>query len=265
MTTIGPKDFRLTIKYELKNFTQTLSHGMHEMGHGLYEQGRLKNKIGSALTRYDSFGIHESQARFFENIVGRSKPFLNNVAEILLKSRSQKYSKYNKESLVSALFHELNRVNNNIIRIHADEVSYNQHVIIRYILEQKIVAGELRAKDLPEAWNSLYQEYLRISPRNEREGVLQDVHWFTGLVGYFPTYLVGNVYDGIILEEIQKDIPDFWQLISEGNFQSINNWLFEKIYKFGRRFSSVELIENINGKKISSEAFLRYLNNKYLS
>lgn len=261
MTSLGPEDKRITVKYYLKNFTEALSNAMHEMGHALYEQGLPNDNPGSPLGSAVSMGIHESQSRFFENIIGRSLPFANYLTGIL----PAYYPKGKSIPTADQLYQSVNKVEPTLIRIYADEVTYNLHIIIRFILEQWIMKGELNAADLPEAWNNLYKEYLGITPDNDANGVLQDVHWYFGGIGYFPTYVLGNIYDGIILDSIKKDIPSFDDLILNGEFVQINDWLTQNIHQFGRKFSPVQLIEKIAKKEISSEPFIGYIKRKYLS
>lgn len=249
-TTIGVGDYRITTRYDPDNLFSSLFSTLHEAGHCLYEAGLNRDQRGLPRGEAVSLGVHESQSRFYENIIGRSKEFCSFL------SRNTGINHLD-------IYNEVNYVNPSLIRVESDEVTYSIHVVIRFLLELALLKGELKVKDLPSAWNELYEKHLGLKPNTDRDGVLQDVHWYSGAFGYFPTYVLGNIYGGMLLEKIKSDIADFDSLVSEGQFTKINNWFKENIYLYGSEFKPKDLIEKVTCEKISAKPFIQYLSSKH--
>ncbi len=201
-------------------------------------------------------GVHESQSRFYENILGRSRAFCEFIFPKLCGFFPQ-LSKYTAEDLYRAV----NAAQPSLIRTEADEVTYPLHVMIRYELEKKVFAGELEVKDLQQAWNSLYKEYLGVDVPDDKRGVLQDSHWSGGMIGYFPSYALGSAYGAQILKKMKKDI-NVDAFIRAGNFRPVNEWNREHIWKFGATYEPGELLESVFGEKFDPEHYIEYLENK---
>ncbi len=258
-TTLGFDDVRITTRYDENYYPSGLYSIIHETGHALYEQGISPDYKDSCLAEGASLGIHESQSRMWENFIGRSLPFWKYFAPHLKKIFYENLKDVNEEMMFKAV----NRVEPSLIRVEADEVTYNLHVILRFRIEKELAEGNIKIKDLPEVWNKLSMELLGIMPDSDRDGVLQDVHWSMGAVGYFPTYLLGNLYCAQFFNkmEAQKGVAD--SLIEKGDFSSILSWLRENIHKHGSFYTPEELIYKVTGKKLDSEYFIKYLNSKY--
>lgn len=258
MTSIGPKDFRITTRYDEKNYISALYGTIHETGHALYELGLPSQRAGTPLGEAVSLSIHESQSRFWENLVGRGREFciyLNGVVKEFFPQEN--ISPYE-------LWQRANRVGPSLIRTEADEVTYAQHVVIRMLLEEALITGELSVADAPGAWNDLYEKYLGIRPTDFKNGVMQDVHWYSGSIGYFPTYALGNLYGAMMMEKAQTAIPDLAGKIERGELSELLGWLRENVHRHGMRYRGPELIKNITGRDLSAEAFVRYLKEKFL-
>lgn len=261
MTNLGLHDLRLTTRYYPENFLSSLFSTLHEMGHGLYEAGVLTENVGTPMGMPVSLGIHESQSRLWENIVGRSRPF----ADYLMRTLGEVVPAVARVLSAETLWRYLNRVSPSFIRVESDEVTYSLHIVIRMILEERLVRGDLSIPDLPMAWNDLYREYLGINPPNDREGVLQDVHWYSGSIGYFPTYALGNLFSAMMFETARATLPQLETEISSGNFAPLRAWLATHVHEHGMRFSSQHLIQEITGRKLSEEPFAAYLEAKFPS
>jgi carboxypeptidase Taq len=257
-TWISANDVRITTHYYKEDFTKALSSSIHEGGHALYEQGRDKKILLTGLDEGISFGIHESQSRTWENFVGRSKYFW----KYFLPKLKKLYPKF-KSIQEKDLLLEINEVKPSLIRIYADEVTYNLHIIIRFEIEKDLIKGKIKVNDLPEVWNSKMKEYLGIKPKKDSEGVLQDVHWSCGKFGYFPTYSLGNLYAGQFFYKMKKDIPDLNKRIEKGDFACLLNWMREEIHKFGHIYTASEICKKITGKDLDAKYFVNYLNEKY--
>jgi carboxypeptidase Taq len=252
-------DVRITTRYLEDNVRSAIFGTIHEAGHGIYEQKINKDFEGTVLRSGTSFGIHESQSRFLENMIGRSKEFWNYFYPTL-----QSYFKEQlEETTVNDFYQAINTVKPTFIRVEADELTYNLHIMIRYEIEKGLIAGEIEVKDLPTIWNNKMEEYLGITPSTDSEGVLQDVHWSFGGLGYFPSYTLGNLYAAQILNTIERDMPEFYQNIESGKFELINNWLTTKIHQFGSLISANELIVKVTGEELNSKYLADYLNTKY--
>lgn len=252
-------DVRITTRYIEQNVRSAIFGTIHEAGHGIYEQKINKEFEGTVLRNGTSFGIHESQSRFLENMVGRSREFWNYFYPTLQSYFTEQLG----EIAVDDFYKAINTVKPTFIRVEADELTYNLHIMIRYEIEKGLIAGELKAKDLPTIWNNKMEEYLGITPKTDSEGVLQDVHWSFGGLGYFPSYTLGNLYAAQILNTIQLEMPEFYQNIESGKFDLINDWLTSKIHQFGSLFSPNELIVRVTGEELNAKYLADYLNAKY--
>ena len=231
---------------------------IHEGGHAIFEQNVNPAYDGTIAGSCCYCGIHESQSRFYENVLGRNKnfwvPIYEKLGELLPKF---------KEISLDEFYHEINHVRNSLIRTEADELTYCFHIIIRYELEKAIFRDGVSVEELPKLWNEKMQEYLQITPANDAEGILQDMHWSDGSFGYFPSYLLGNIYDGMYLEEITKEIGDVDTILREGRIGEITKWLNEKIHQYGSTRLPKEVIEKVCGKEVSAQPIIDYFKKKY--
>jgi carboxypeptidase Taq len=257
--TVNIGDVRLTTRYLDRNVRSALFGTIHEAGHGIYEQHINPEFEDSVLQSGASFGIHESQSRFLENMVGRSKEFWNYFFPKL-----QEYFPNQLENIsIEEFYRAVNTVQPSFIRVEADELTYNLHIMLRYEIEKELIGGEIEAKDLPAIWNQKMQDYLGITPSNDTVGVLQDVHWSFGGIGYFPSYSLGNLYAAQILRTIQKDLPDFDYYIENGRFDLIQEWLKENIHQYGKLYTPNELIVKVTGEDLNADYLVEYLEKKY--
>ncbi len=255
----GIDDVRITTRI-LKDYIGSSMFGtFHESGHGMYEQGVDHKLSRTPLASGASLAVHESQSRMWENLVGRSLPFWKHFYPRLQAVFPTQLGNVD----LMKFYKGINRVQPSMIRVEADEATYNMHIMLRLEIEIALLENTLQVKDLPEAWNSRMQDYLGVTPRNDSEGVLQDVHWSSGLIGYFSTYALGNLISVQLWERIQADIPDLTVQIERGEFSALLAWLREKVHRFGAKFEPQELVERVTGSKIDPEPYLRYLCNKY--
>lgn len=255
--TVNKDDVRLTTRYlEELPFSSVFST-IHEGGHGMYEQGVAEELKDTILSDGASMGIHESQSRFYENVIGRSKEFWCGV---LGKSKF-KYDKLSELSL-EEIYKGINEVSPSLIRVEADELTYSLHIMVRYEIEKGILSGEYLIKDLPKIWNDKMYEYLGITPKTDSEGVLQDVHWSCGLIGYFPSYALGNVYSLQILNAMKKDI-NIEGALERGELKIIREWLKEKIHRYGKLKTPKEIMLSVTGEELNPVYYIEYLKNKY--
>lgn len=254
-TTLGPRDCRILTRYQSSDLMSGLFSTLHEAGHGMYEQGLPPDVFGLPLGSYASLGIHESQSRLWENAVGRSEPFWRWCLPIAKKHFPLALQSERPEDLYA----QVNQVAPSLIRVEADEATYNLHIAIRFDLERSLIHGQLAPRDLPDAWSEAYQRYLGISPAHHGEGVLQDVHWSAGLFGYFPTYTLGNLYAAQLIDTASKEIGKLETLFQQGEFLPLLQWLRQHIHRHGKRYLPGELVHRITGQPISAEPFLAYL------
>jgi carboxypeptidase Taq len=252
---IGMGDVRLTTRYDDDNLAMALFSAMHEAGHGLYEAGVDPKLRRTPLSKPRSLGLHESQSRLWENWVARSRPYL----ERLLPSLRERFPGEFDEVDAAGLERAANRVERSLIRIEADEVTYNLHILIRFELELEIFGGNLQLADLPEAWNARYRDYLGLEVPDDAHGVLQDVHWAGGAFGYFPTYSLGNIIAGQLWEAAGRDLGDLPARIGEGDLASLGEWLRERVHRYGRRLSPAEILERAGCGELSVEPLLEHL------
>lgn len=250
----GPGDCRLTTRYNPRFFNECFFGVLHEAGHGMYEQGLPADKFGTPCGAYCSLGIHESQSRFWENLIGRSRAFWQHAFPRL----QQAFPGTLADADADRWHFAVNAVKPSFIRVEADEATYNLHIAIRFELELALIGGELAVADLPAAWNEKYQATLGIRPATDAEGCLQDIHWSFGGFGYFPTYTLGNLHAAHYFAHM----PDPTDAIRRGEFRDVLGWLRTKIHGHGRRYRSGELTRRATGKPLTSEAFSKSLKGK---
>lgn len=251
-------DVRLTTRYK-DDLSVGLFGTIHEAGHGLYEQGLPFEERRGVLGQATSLGIHESQSRMWENNVGRARPFWVHFYPRLQELFPKQLSSVSLDTFYRAI----NRVEPSFIRIEADEMTYNLHIVIRFELEREFMSGRLEAKDLADAWNAKYEEYLGITPPSADVGVLQDIHWASGLIGYFPTYTLGNLYAAQFYNAALRDMPEMERRFEAGDFLGLRDWLIQNVHRHGRRLSAKELVERASGKPFASDDFTAYLHAKF--
>ena len=256
-TTFGLGDIRLTSRYS-ENDLLSLFTAMHECGHGIYEWGVSPTLERTPLCAGVSATLHESQSRLWENVVGRSLPFWRWFYPRLQETFPETFGDVPLESFHGAV----NRVRRSFIRVDADETSYGLHVILRFELEQELLSGRLAVKDLPEAWNARFKEFMGMPVPNDSLGVLQDAHWSGGGFGYFPTYLLGTVLSVQVWEKARAAIPDIEEQIERGEFGELHAWLRENIYSLGRKLTPAETVERVVGGPIDPQPYLEYLRDK---
>lgn len=254
---LGPNDCRITTRYNERFFNEAFFGVLHEAGHGIYDQGLRTDQYGLPLGEAVSHGIHESQSRLWENFVARSRAFW----EYFFPRAQQTFSSLADVSLDSFYF-AVNDVRSSLIRVEADEATYNLHILIRFELEQSLLSGDLPTDDLPGVWNEKYREYLGIEPPTDAVGALQDVHWGAGLFGYFPSYSLGNLYAAQIFAQADAELGGLDSQFARGEFQPLRQWLREKIHQQGHRESAAELILRISGRPLSYEPLVEHLRRK---
>jgi carboxypeptidase Taq len=255
----GQNDVRITTNYDEGNFFSSFYSVIHECGHAVYEQNIDKNLEGTILDTGTSMGIHESQSRFYENMVGRSLEFWEGIYSEFIRVTEGHCN----DISAAQFYNAVNFVKPSLIRTDADELTYSLHIMVRYEIEKMIFNDlKLRAEDLPGLWNEKMQEYLGIIPQSDAEGIMQDVHWSLGLFGYFPSYAIGNIYAAQIWNVMEKDI-NLNNAIRTLDFKSINSWLAEKIHKHGALLEPREILTQITDEEFSSRYFIDYLKLKY--
>jgi carboxypeptidase Taq len=255
--TPGHGDIRLTTNFRPDDLT-SLFATMHEFGHGIYERGVDPSLARTPLGSGVSLGLHESQSRTWENLVGRSRPFWRFFYPRLQEAFPEQLRSVDDERFYRAI----NKVHPSLIRIDADEVTYNMHIILRFELEQELIDSRLAVKDLPQAWNERMAEYLGIEVPDDSRGVLQDMHWAGGSFGYFPTYSLGNVISVQIWERVREELGDLDASFERGEFDALREWLQQHLYVLGRKFTPQETIERVSGSRIDPTPYLRYLREK---
>jgi carboxypeptidase Taq len=255
---IATTDIRLTTRYFDDNL-DGLFGTMHECGHGLYEHGVARELERTPLASGASLGLHESQSRMWENMVGRSLPFWRHYYPELQRTFPDALGSVPLEDW----YRSVNWVEPSLIRVEADEATYNLHIILRFELEQELLADTIDLEELPEIWNQRMKDYLGVEPPNHALGVLQDMHWAVGAIGYFATYALGNVISGQLWEKATAEIPDLHDQFEQGEFSALAGWLQENLWRHGRKFTPRELVERITGGGLDSEPYLRYLRGKY--
>jgi len=252
-------DTRFTVKIRENNLPFSIFAGMHEAGHALYQQGLNEKWDRTPMGEPVSMGIHESQSRLWENIVGRSREFW----EYFYPSLRETFPKQLKNVDIDEFHSAINRSEPSLIRVEADELTYNMHIILRFEMERALLNHEIEAKEAEEVWNEKMQEYMGISPDNASKGILQDIHWAQGYFGYFPTYSLGNLYSSQLYNAASKDIDDLKGSIGIGDLGVLRTWLKDNIHSKGKMFSAGELCENVTGEKLKASYFVNYLQEKY--
>ncbi len=258
-TNFSIDDVRITTRFLPDYFPSAFFSTTHEAGHALYELGIDHALERTPLDGGASHAVHESQSRMWENLVGRSLPFWEHFYPRLQQVFPSQFSGVSLE----AFYKGINKVEPSLIRTESDEATYNLHIMLRLELEIALMEGSLAVKDLPEAWNTRMQEYLGITPPNDAEGVLQDVHWSGGSIGYFSTYALGNLVSLQLWQKINQDIPDLADQIRKGEFSGLLGWLRQNVHRHGKKFEPQELIERVTGSKLSPEPYLQYLQAKF--
>jgi carboxypeptidase Taq len=232
---------------------------MHECGHALYELGYSPKLARTLLSDGASYAFHESQSRMWENLVGRSLAFWKYFYP---KFQARFPSQVGNVNLAT-FYKGINKVEPTLIRVEADEATYNLHIMLRLEIEIEFIEGSLKAKDLPEAWNARIKEYLGLTPPTDAKGVLQDVHWSSGYIGYFPTYALGNLLSVQLWEKLSGEIPDLEKQIEKGEFGALLSWLRSNVHVHGMKFEPQELSRKITGSPIDPEPYIRYLEKKF--
>jgi len=258
-TTLGSDDVRITTRYFPDKLFSGLFSVIHETGHALYEMGFPAELRGTCLADGASMAIHESQSRFWENVIGRSRPFLEGVFPLLRDFFPDQFAGVG----IGQLYRAVNEVGQSPIRVDADEVSYSLHVILRFELEQRLIAGELDPEDLPAVWRMKSDELGLGKALHNSDGVLQDIHWSMGAFGYFPSYVLGNLYSLQFTQKLRQDIPELEDFIAMGKFAPVHDWLRETIYCWGSRLEPAELLQKVTGQQLCAEPFIEYLEGKY--
>jgi len=252
-------DVRITTHYYEDDFASSLFSVLHEAGHAIYEQNLEKEWMYQPVGSGCSSGFHESQSRFVENIIGRSREFWVYSLPKLREVTGNILSDVNLDKFV----HAINQVKPSKIRVEADEVTYCLHIIVRFNIERDLFADKIMVKELPEIWNQSYKDYLGVNIENDSEGVMQDTHWASGGYGYFPSYALGNIYSGQILATMEKDLPNWKKQIEKGNFNPVKDWLVKNVHSYGNLYDPPGLIRKIAEKELSVKPYLNYLDEKY--
>ncbi|MEQ9409752.1 MAG: carboxypeptidase M32 [Fuerstiella sp.] len=255
----GPGDCRLTTRYDEHFFSSSFFGTLHESGHGIYEQGLPEAAFGTPLGSSVSLGIHESQSRMWENLVGRSRSFW----EFFYPRAQQLFPESLGDTELNDFHFAVNAVSPSFIRVEADEVTYNLHIMLRFDLERELISGRLQPDDVPTAWNERFTADFGITPSSDAEGCLQDVHWSAGLFGYFPTYALGNMYAAQFFSAAEQQIPDLQDQFRQGDFQSLLQWLRQHIHQHGQRFSAKQLVAVVTGEPLTNKPLMAMLNRRF--
>lgn len=258
-TTFAIDDVRITCRYDPGFLPPALYGIMHEVGHALYEQGVAPELARTGLDDGASLGIHESQSRLWENLVGRSRPFW----QFALPHLQRAFPEASAGADVESVYRAVNRVGPSLIRVEADEVTYTLHILVRFEVETRLIEGSLEVAGLPDAWNELYERYLGIRPPDDLQGVLQDVHWTDGTFGYFPTYSIGSIVAVQLWESARRALPDLDQRMAAGDFSTLLGWLRANVHRHGSKFTPRELVERATGRPMDTAPYLAYLKTKF--
>src|SRR5947208_5837627 len=256
---MGVNDVRITTRYEGTDFKRSISSTIHEAGHALYNLQCDQSLSFTPVEGGSSLALHESQSRFWENIVGRSRPFVQLIAPLIRKQVG-----FANQATDEELYLYFNNVKPDYIRVDADEVTYNLHIALRYEIEKKIIGDELDISEIPEFWNDRMELLLGVRPTEDSQGVLQDTHWSSGLFGYFPTYTLGNLVSAIILSKMREELKDFDEDISKGDFKPIREWLRLKIHQQGSVYAPKVLLRQSFNEEYNADYFVNYIQTKYI-
>ena len=257
-TGLGAGDVRITTRWDETFFASGLYGAMHECGHGLYEAGIAQQLQRTPLGTGESLGIHESQSRMWENMVGRGRPFCGVLAPRIAALFGGSVAGLDPDTLYRAV----NMVHPSFIRVEADEATYGLHIVLRFELEQELIEGRLGVDELPEVWNARFKEYFGLDVPDVALGVLQDVHWSAGLIGYFPTYALGNLIAGQLWQRAHADIPELDERFAAGELSPLREWLREHVHRHGAKFPTTELLQRVVGGPIAVQPFVGYLKEK---
>ncbi len=258
-TSFHPSDVRLTTRVDTHDLLSSLFSSIHEGGHGIYDQGLLQEYFGTPLGEAISLGIHESQSRLWENSVGRSRSFWKHFFPILKET----FPRPLKDLDLETWYAGINCVRPSFIRVESDEVTYNLHIMLRFEIERDLIENNLPVEQLPDRWNELMQRYIGRKPTTDAEGILQDIHWAGGAFGYFPTYTLGNLYAAQLFNQAKAEIVDLSAQMAKGDLLALKTWLNEKVHRWGRQYTSEELIHRITGEPLNPDYFTKALYKKY--
>ena len=258
-TSFALQDVRVTTRVNARELFSALTGSIHEGGHALYDQGFQSKDARTPLASAPSLGMHESQSRLWENLVGRSLAFWKHYTPVLREHFPRQLDGVTPEAVYGAI----NRVCPSFIRVEADECTYNLHIILRFEIEVDLIEGKMAVGDVPEAWNAKMKSYLGLDVPDDAHGCLQDIHWAHGGMGYFPTYALGNLYGAQLFERILEDVPDLWGHVEAGRFRPLLDWLRAHVHTYGRRKLAPEIVRDATGREPGAEAYLRYLETKY--
>jgi len=258
-TEFGYGDVRISTRYLKDDAGSALFSTMHEAGHAMYGQGVPEKYKRHPLGGAASLAIHESQSRLWENIIGRSKEFWS----FFYPSLQMLFPQYLSDISVEEYYRGINKVEPSLIRVEADEATYNMHIMLRLEIEIGLMEGTMKVEDLPEIWNAKMQDYLGITPPDDAQGVLQDVHWSAGMIGYFPTYALGNLASVQLWDKLVEENPNVYDEIAQGKFDTILGWMREHVHQYGSKFEPQEIMLNATGSKITPEPYIAYLKKKY--
>ncbi len=257
-TGLGPGDVRITTRYSENDFGEAFFAVIHEAGHGIYHQGLPLDHWGSPFCRPISLGINESQSRMWENLVARSMPFWEHF---YAQARTRFVSL--RDIPREDFYFSINRVSPSLIRVEADEVTYNLHILLRFELEVLMCRGDLDVKDLPAAWNEKMETYMGLTPPDYAQGVMQDVHWSSGSIGYFPTYTLGNLNSAQFFARVEQELGSLDELMGRGDFTPLREWLRAKIHSQGSRYLPKDLVKEVTGEDMNPRYLIDYLERKY--
>jgi carboxypeptidase Taq len=255
---IAPGDVRITTRYDLHDFSGAYFGALHEFGHGLYEAGIPARLSRSPLGTPVSLGVHESQSRLWENVIGRSRPF----CAWALPRLAANLPAWPVGTTVDDLYRGVNAVHPSLIRVESDETTYNLHIVLRFELELALIEGAFAVDDLPHVWNEGMHRLLGLDVPDDAQGVLQDVHWGAGLIGYFPTYTLGNLMAAQLWQALRAELPEIDEQLERGDFAPLQAWLAERVHVHGRKLPPAELLDRVTGRQLAVEPFLRYLRAK---
>jgi len=255
----GPGDCRLTTRYDENHFNGAFFGTLHEAGHGIYEQGLDVAHFGTPMGHSTSLGIHESQSRMWENFVGRSRSFWIHFFDPAKAAFPEALSDVDVDTFYTAI----NDVRPSFIRVEADEVTYNLHIMLRFELEQPLMAGDLQPADLPSVWNETFTRFFGITPSDDSEGCMQDIHWSAGLIGYFPTYALGNMYASQFFNAATEELGDLNEMFARGEFPPLKEWLNKNIHQHGQRFRANRLVQEVTGQALSPLPLIEHLKAKF--
>jgi carboxypeptidase Taq len=258
-SSVGPDDCRLTTRFDPTSFAEGFFSTLHEVGHGLYEQGLDTRDYGTPVAEAPSLGVHESQSRLWENAVGRNRSFW----EHFFPQARRVFPEALGDVGLDVFHFAINLVGASCTRVGADEVTYNLHILVRFELEQALLSGDLPVGELPAAWNEAYRHYLGITPPNDALGCLQDGHWAAGMIGYFPTYTLGNLFAAQLFGQARADLPDLDAQFARGEFAGLREWLGQKVYRHGHRYAAAELIERATGSPLDHRPLVQSLRDRY--